>query len=571
MQSETRICQNCKNDFAIEPDDFSFYEKIKVPAPTFCPECRAQRRMIWRNEHNLFKKKDLQSGEFIFSAYNDDSLVKIYTNEYWWSDKWNPMDYGKEYDFSKSFFEQWRELLYSVPLPARVNLRDVNSPYSNNVSDLKNCYLCFNGIGGEDCSYGIHFNKMRNCVNFSTCSTSEECCNVFNITDCYRTFMTSDSAGCVDVYHSFDCRNCQNCIGCVGLRNKNYYIFNEQFSKEEYLIKKKNINLGSYISQKDILNKLSVLMLKHPRKYMHTMKSVDISGDYIFGSKNVKNSFVSYHGYDVKYSQDVRNTKDAYDVLVANFTEGLLYENAICVLQSSQIKFSIECYPSCLDLTYCAFCSGSSHLFGCVGLRSKEYCIFNKQYSKEEYFEMIEKIKKHMDEILYKDKFNNIYKYGEFFPPEFSPFSYNDTITQEYFPLTKSKTENLGYVWRDSQKKNNLPTILNVNIPDNIGNTPDSFTEEIIECEDNEKCKHNCSKGFKITQSELVFYKKNLIPLPRKCPNCRHYERISLRNPLKLWHRSCMNEGCSNEFETSYSPDRPEIIYCEKCYQGEVY
>ena len=29
-------------------------------------------------------------------------------------------------------------------------------------------------------------------------------------------------------------------------------------------------------------------------------------------------------------------------------------------------------------------------------------------------------------------------------------------------------------------------------------------------------------------------------------------------------------EHCPNEFETAYSPDREEIVYCEKCYQGEV-
>jgi RNA polymerase subunit RPABC4/transcription elongation factor Spt4 len=37
---ETKNCQNCKKDFNIEPDDFSFYEKMKVPVPTWCPECR---------------------------------------------------------------------------------------------------------------------------------------------------------------------------------------------------------------------------------------------------------------------------------------------------------------------------------------------------------------------------------------------------------------------------------------------------------------------------------------------------------------------------------------------------
>ena len=43
------------------------------------------------------------------------------------------------------------------------------------------------------------------------------------------------------------------------------------------------------------------------------------------------------------------------------------------------------------------------------------------------------------------------------------------------------------------------------------------------------------------------------------------------RGPVKLWHRKCMNKGCNNEFETSYAPERPEIVYCESCYNQEVY
>ena len=61
------------------------------------------------------------------------------------------------------------------------------------------------------------------------------------------------------------------------------------------------------------------------------------------------------------------------------------------------------------------------------------------------------------------------------------------------------------------------------------------------------------------------------IPIPRRCFHCRHMNRVKRRNPFKLWYRKCMKEGCNNEFETSYAPDRPEIVYCEKCYQGEVY
>jgi hypothetical protein len=92
------------------------------------------------------------------------------------------------------------------------------------------------------------------------------------------------------------------------------------------------------------------------------------------------------------------------------------------------------------------------------------------------------------------------------------------------------------------------------------------------------------------------------LPLPRLCPNCRHYQRIKQRNPLKLWHRKCncqgeygvsdsgiknqesgikykntaehihhkMTEHCPNEFETTYAPERPEIVYCGECYIKEV-
>ena len=93
------------------------------------------------------------------------------------------------------------------------------------------------------------------------------------------------------------------------------------------------------------------------------------------------------------------------------------------------------------------------------------------------------------------------------------------------------------------------------------------------------KGEHNCTIAFRILPDELKFYKQTNIPIPVYCPNCRHYQRLSQRNPLKLWHRQCMCEKenhihkgkCSVEFETSYAPDRPEIVYCEKCYQQEVY
>ena len=53
MEAQTKSCQNCKKDFTIETEDFNFYEKMKVPPPTWCPECRMIRRFSFQNTWNL--------------------------------------------------------------------------------------------------------------------------------------------------------------------------------------------------------------------------------------------------------------------------------------------------------------------------------------------------------------------------------------------------------------------------------------------------------------------------------------------------------------------------------------
>ena len=111
------------------------------------------------------------------------------------------------------------------------------------------------------------------------------------------------------------------------------------------------------------------------------------------------------------------------------------------------------------------------------------------------------------------------------------------------------------------------------------------------ECPHKGACNDQCATAFRIVPAELALYRHLGIPLPRLCPSCRHFDRMRQRNPYQLWHRKCQCAGdasangayhntakhfhaaggaCSNEFETSYKPERPEIIYCEQCYQAEV-
>jgi hypothetical protein len=188
-------------------------------------------------------------------------------------------------------------------------------------------------------------------------------------------------------------------------------------------------------------------------------------------------------------------------------------------------------------------------------LAKKKYCILNKQYSLEEYKKLKEKI------IEYMKKTG---EWGQFFPIGTTGFGYNETVADEYFPLTEKECKERRFPWWNKvTSTSGKETVDMKNLPDNIDEVNDKIIEEILIC--------SCGRNYKIVPYELGLYRKLRLPIPRECPNCRHEKRNKIAGIRKLWHRHCMKEGCPNEFETSYAPDRPEIIYCEKCYQQEVY
>ena len=571
------------------------YEQVKVPAPTFCPLCRAQRRFSFRNERLLYKIKSDWDGGDIFSMFSKDSGCKVYERDVWLSDKWDPMEYGVEYDFSRSFFTQYFELLKRVPLKALNVVNGVNSPYTNNITDPKNSYLVFNAGYVEDCFYCHGMSNSKWCVDTSHLSKCENCYEGFWLTQCANSAFNSQCENSFNMIFCKNCVGCQDCFGCVNLRKKSYCIWNEEYSREEYLEKIKDFNLGSYKNLQKIRKEVLDFWLKFPNKFIEGMQNTNVSGNYIDHSKEVKNSFMVRDGQNLHYCQYIQenaSSKDCWDYSIWGDNNQVVYESHACGLGTQNIKFCLLCQESVHDLEYCIYCTnGSENLFGCVGLRKKQYCIFNKQYSKEDYKILVEKIKKQMEEMPYMDKKGRVYKYGEFFPIELSPFAYNTTMAQEYFPISKNNAEEEGYSWEDSAERNYKADFQASDLLDDIKDVEDNIVGKIIACEHGGKCNQLCTSAFKIIEDELNFYRKMNLPLPRLCPNCRTFERLKQRTGIEIYKRTCHcggdtssngeyknttshfhgDEGCTNEFETCYSPDSPLIVYCEKCYQQEVY
>lgn len=569
---ENKKCQNCHSTFVIAPEDFEFYAKVAVPPPTFCPACRMQRRMAYRNERTLYKRNCDKCGKSMICGYPKQTAFPLYCTTCWWGDSWDPMNYGAEYDSSKPFLVQWKELQNRVPRPYLNNLAAsamLNSEYTNCAGELKNCYLVYGASRDEDCAYSHYTNDSKYCFDMLYCLKSEQCYDCLDIESCYNLKYSESCMNCRDAEFLFDCRNCSDCIGCTGLRNKQYHILNQAYSKEEYFAEKEKLQLHTRAGRTEFQKRFQEVYLSSPRKYYHGQMNSGFTGDYIAQTENTHESFYIKNARGCKFIFWCNNAKDVYDYMSWGDME-FSYECVSNGYGAYHCLFSDASWNSNKDLEYASLCFSSSSLFGCIGLSKKEFCILNKQYTEEEYKKLREQIIAEMNSNPYIDARGISYPYGEFPPIELSPFLYADTVAQEHFPLRKEEIISNGFRYAEAEKRVYTITLKTEDLPESIAEVGDQMLQDVIGCAHAGTCTDQCTEVFRITPQELEFYRTWNIPLPDRCYNCRHASRVAKRNPLKLWRRACMKPGCTNEFETAYSPDRPEIVYCESCYNAEV-
>ncbi|MEK7140549.1 MAG: hypothetical protein AAB815_02070 [Patescibacteria group bacterium] len=556
MQNEIRQCSKCRKNFVLETNDFSFYEKMQVPVPKVCPDCRFKMRALFRNETTLYSgRKCGLCGKSIISMYNPKSPYTVYCYRCFYGEKWNAKDYAMDYDEHRSFLEQFQELLLKVPksttylsLGAGLN---VNSEYTNMTSGCRNCYLLFNSSPVEDTMYSRGLRYVKDSCDLYFGTNLERCYEGINVQESAGILFGQNISGSVDSAFVSSCRGVMNCFGCVNLNNKSYYFLNQPMAPAEYKKKVGEI-MGSYHNIEKFKKEFAKFALQFPMRENHNIKTVNSTGDYLFECKNVRDSFEVTDGENCQYVYSSKGLKDS----IGTTGYGTKSERLLEVVATGLCSNVIGTYgaESSSDILYGFYLQDCQNCIGCDALRHEQYSILNKRYSKEEYEKLREKI---ITKLKEKDL------YGLMMPPELAPFAYNETIAQDNFPLTKEEALKEGLKWEDDiQKTEGKETVRPEDIPDHIKDVKDSITEEILACTD-------CNRNYKIIAQELQFYRKMVLPIPRKCFYCRHQDRITRRGPYKFWDRNCAK--CAKEITTNYAPDRPEIVYCEKCYQQEVY
>ena len=440
-------------------------------------------------------------------------------------------------------------MLEKVPRISLLVINSVDSEYTNNAEDNKNCYLLFAAQNSEDCMYGRLVYRCTNCIDNAFLYDSDMCYECIDCRKCYKCLFSERCETSSDLLFCFDARDCQNCILSTNIRHEQYMIENVQHTKEEYEVKKKEI-LSSYDNLEQAKEKFNELRSQAFVKYSFQTKCNNAVGDYMYNCHDVWAGFDAENAKNCKYIADAEMTIDCYDMNNTYYKPEL----------NLDIMGSLQTYK-CKHSTYVMYCNNTeysdsmhncSNCFGCIGLRKKKYCILNKQYSEEEY-------KKLKEQMISDMKEQGVY--GDFLPPAVSPFGYNETLAKEYFPEDEASATEKGFQWQhEATGIFGKETITNDNMPQTIEEVDDSILKEVLVDE-------KTNQNFRITAGELSFHRQMGIPLPRRSFETRHQDRMSKRNPRNIWKRKT-NDG--KEVWTTYAPDRPETILSEEEYQQRI-
>lgn len=569
---ETKTCRTSGQEFFVTDKDFEFLNKIaptfagkkqEIPSPTLCFDERRRRRLSFYNQKSLYKNTCAITGKEIISRIPPESWLTVYSIEAWSDRSWDPRKFAIDIDFSRSFFDQVHTLIRTTPYQNLIWSSDNttnNALYTNHTSELKNCYLISNANQVSDAYYCTDIKKSEQCIDCLACSEAQQsyqCIACTKISDCQWCAYVTNSNSCTQ---STFLKGCTNCLACINLDHKNYHILNVEVTPAQFQNARTKYSNDVYF-RASIDAKFLDLCKASVYPAVIQINAAHSIGDTLYNVDNCI-GFNITSSTNCRYCESIIDSHNLMDVSDYGEVSEYMYEGVSVGRKSQNILFS-SCVGKWNNLLYCIEVKKSQDCFWCVNMHYVDHCILNKPYPLHEYESLCGKIIDHM---------RSTGEWWEFFTHVLSPFGYNETVAQEYFPMTQAEVEAKGWRWYNAPETHfewatTTPLTIDQYDEKQVGydtaqKNIDTLLNWIIQCE-------ITKKPFKIIKQELAFYIEHHLPIPTKHPDQRHKERMDLRNPRTLHERTC--QECNKAITTTYSPDRPERVVCEECYKKWVY
>ncbi len=547
-----RNCERTGRPFTISEFEREYCRARELPLPTLAPRCRQQDLLVWRNRPFLRSTSCAATGKKILSMYPPELGFPVYDTEYYRSDAWDARAFGRDYDFKRTFFEQFAELYRAVPKQNLAISRETmeNSDYTNGITGAKNCYLLFASSFNEDCYFSYWVVRCRSMVDCLYCFDCELCYDSLDLRECYDVRYSEHCSQCSESAFLSQCTSCKNCFGCVNLAHAEHCFFNQPLSRDEYRRRIAELDLGSRAVVNRMQAELRRSVEQHALRSFFGKSNENSTGNFISNNKNCHDSFFISNCEDVEHSLLLDKSKSAVVHIAYGNGSELVY-NSITVGDSAyDVRFSSECWNS-TELEYCIGCTqGVSRCFGCAGLRGASYCVLNKEYSRAEYGALVERIRAQMRETG---------EFGRFFPTALAPFYYNESDAMQYFPLSEEEAVAQGYRWSHEE---HLPGAAASVVPDHVRDAADDVLQSTFACS-------TTGRPFRVMKQELEFYRRQTIPLPVSAPLERIKSRLGFFRIGEVQRRKC--DGCAGLIDTVQAEAGNRPVLCERCFQVEVY
>ena len=604
---ERRTCHWCWEEFPLYQWDLDLLEKLTpkvgdtsfpISKPRLCSHCKERKKLIFRNEWSYYKRKCDKCWKGIVSVSAPEYVWSpMYCFECWWSDEFDATQYGQEIDWEKSLLEQLSTLKQKVPHLALAQwTTNENSRYTQHTEFVKDCYLCGAIIRAEKSLYSRWVSSVDNIVDTYYVTKSSLCYESSNIVGGTKIFFSHSVENSSFVYFSDHIEWSSNVILSSNIHNGQYFYKNKKLSPDAWREKLYEIQakMKTYSWLQQLLKEHASIQSNTIHKSLSLINTENSIGNEVTDSKecfcgfdavNIENGrYLSYS----RWSEDVMHVYGAYPTTKRSYDSLSLWE------WSSNCYFSIVPWDHASHIYFSYWIIyNCNHIFASVCMKNgAQYCIFNKKYSEDEWIDNTKKlIQKAIDEWLR----------GEGLDQTLSPYPYNDSVANDYYPIYKviytDSTEkiinrdgswvvyvqdekkflspaildlwgkkNIKITWRNWNHEVNIPkqmeTINAENLPDSIDDIDDSILQKAIICEISKR-------PFRIVPMELKFYRNHGISLPRKHPDVRHLERLKKRPWRTLYLRTC--DKCGVEMLSVYPQNSVFKVYCESCYQQEVY
>lgn len=369
---ETKSCQKCQISFDITDSDLEFYDKVSpifkdkkypIPTPMLCPNCRQQRRLSCRNETKLYSRVCDATQKNIISIYSPDKPYTVFAADYWWSDHWDALDYGLDYDFEMSFFENFQKLDRQVPKLSTTIQNSQNCEYTNDTGDSSDCYMSYRSHYSDNIMYSYRANKSSNCVDCYQVKESENLYECFQSNKCNNSKYLYKCENTHTSYFLYNCIGSANCFLSYNQVNANYVFLNQTYSREQYLEKITPILEDPLKFEQARQHFFKMLDQDLLVPHLDNTQCEDCSGNELTACVSCQNCYMMKGCEYCKHCWDNVNYKNSMDTYSGGGSE---YSYETLATKNSFKNCFTHRIKECNNLLYCMFSFFSNESFGCI-------------------------------------------------------------------------------------------------------------------------------------------------------------------------------------------------------------